>query len=953
MVKLAGSFSLLKSLAGYSLLYGIMPLKLDYSDTSKPTHNGPNTAMAEPTTHDGPNQEVTTLSHGLVEANERIADTQAQLTNIDSSLRSIEKLLRENLKLKLKVNNYGFNGDDTMEGGSGAGSVSVGAEQPWPRLRVKVSDLPMFDGEGVEDWGIVISLGRGGLCLVPAGINNNMAYTCEAFLEAMVLRFGKNLYYDPRTAIKELKQSGSVEEYQCQFEELTNRVNGLSEEWIISLFVAGLKEPLKCESLLAQPTSYVQAVSIPKLHEQKNAVTAGLARSTGSKPITQQAPTRFAPNRTLNPIYTNQKIQTNPTSTNPANPTILHSTNTPTKTPQPPFKKLTSAEIRARREKGLCYYCDDNYAPRHRCKASYQLLIGEEELQELLQGTTEGNREVHESDTEEEEEEGEQQNPQISLNAFEGEFYPETLRVKGTHANKQLLILIDGGSTHNFIKRSIAKKLNLSLTPTPALKRYRFSTDMYVLDLKGADVVLGVHWMMRLGTIRINYMELFMKFKEMGTWITFKGERLLRETELNFKELRKLSGSSNIASLFQLAAIPSMEEPVLEVEEVAIQTVIEEFNDVFEEPKQLPPHRAIDHPINLTPGASPPVPRGASGSFSSSFTNLEKNQFFAKRSKCTFLQQHIEYLRHVISGEGVKVDPAKIEAIVAWPVPKSLKQLRGFLGLTGYYRKFVAQYAQRVFPLTELLKKNAFQWNIAADQAFHQLKQLMVHTPVLALPDFTQPFIVETDASSTGVGAILSQGGHPIAYFSKKLGAQLSQASAYVRELYAVTQAVAKWRHYLLGRKFLIRTDHQGLRELTTQVILTPEQQHYLSKLLGYEFEIEYRPGKFNKVADALSRLGDDEHHTQLQAFTAVQSNLLPTLLQANNESEEMLQLQEKLQRGTLPSEYVFKDGLMTHRGMRQDVVRFVNRCVEYQCTKYVTDKPQGLLQPLSVPAKP
>ncbi|XP_052114450.1 uncharacterized protein LOC127745594 [Arachis duranensis] len=552
-------------------------------------------------------QEVTTLSRGLVEANERIADTQAQLTNMDSSLRSIEKLLRENLKLKLKVNDYGFNGDDTMEGGSGAGSVSVGAEQPWPRLRVKVADLPMFDGEGVEDWVFrarqyletfeipmeqrirVLSFHLVGAAYAwyRWGINNNMAYTCEAFLEAMVLRFGKNLYYDPRTAIKELKQSESVEEYQCQFEELTNRVNGLSEEWIISLFVAGLKEPLKCELLLAQPTSYVQAVSIAKLHEQKNAVTAGLARSTINKPITQQAPTRFAPNRTLNPIYTNQKIQTNPTSTNPANPAILHSTNTPTKAPQPPFKKLTSAEIRARREKGLCYYCDDKYAPGHRCKASYQLLIGEEELQELLHGTTEGNGEVHESDTEEEEEENGQQNPRISLNAFEGEFHPETLRVKGTHANKQLLILIDGGSTHNFIKGSVAKKLNLSLTPTPALKvmvgngesincaakcrdlsllvqGYKFSADMYVLDLKGADVVLGVHWMMRLGTIRINYMELFMKFKEMGTWITFKGERLLRETELNFRELRKLSGSSNIASLFQLAAIPSVEEPVPE-----------------------------------------------------------------------------------------------------------------------------------------------------------------------------------------------------------------------------------------------------------------------------------------------------------------------------------------------------------------------------------------------------
>lgn len=138
------------------------------------------------------------------------------------------------------------------------------------------------------------------------------------------------------------------------------------------------------------------------------------------------------------------------------------------------------------------------------------------------------------------------------------------------------------------------------------------------------------------------------------------------------------------------------------------------------------------------------------------------------------------------------------------------------------------------FPLTELLKHQQFAWSELAQKAFEELKQRMVQTPVLALPDFSKIFFVETDAFGFGIGAVLSQESHPLAYFSKKLSQRLALASAYVRELYAITQAVMKWRHYLLGRPFIIQTDHRSLRELVRQVIQTPEQQFYLAKLMGF-----------------------------------------------------------------------------------------------------------------------
>lgn len=266
----------------------------------------------------------------------------------------------------------------------------------------------------------------------------------------------------------------------------------------------------------------------------------------------------------------------------------------------------------------------------------------------------------------------------------------------------------------------------------------------------------------------------------------------------------------------------------------------------------------------------------------------------------------------------------------------------------------------------------------------------LTQAPVLSIPNFTKQFIIETDASTVAVGAVLPQDKHPIAYFSKKLCPRMQKASTYIRELYAITTTIAKWRHYLLGGKFLICTDQQSLRSLMHQVVQTPEQQYYLTKMLGYDYEIIYKPGANNAVADALSRRPDHRGHGEtFLAITVPKFLLIDNIKREQDEACELKDMDWKNAQYRTMSDGLFlfhgkvyiprssslKDTLIKefhcspiggHGGihktlmrlsadfywqnMRADVSNYIKMCVICQQVKALNTNPYGLLQPLEIP---
>ncbi|KAL0561191.1 hypothetical protein IC582_001612 [Cucumis melo] len=234
---------------------------------------------------------------------------------------------------------------------------------------------------------------------------------------------------------------------------------------------------------------------------------------------------------------------------------------------------------------------------------------------------------------------------------------------------------------------------------------------------------------------------------------------------------------------------------------------------------------------------------------------LRANRLYAKFSKCEFWLKKVSFLGHVVSSEGVSVDPAKIEAVTNWPRPSTVSEIRSFLGLAGYYRRFVEDFSHIAIPLTQLTRKGTpFVWSPTCESSFQELKQKLVTAPILTVPDGSESFVIYSDASKKGLSCVLMQQGKVVAYASRQLKSHEQNYPTHDLELAAVVFALKIWRHYLYGEKIQIFTDHKSLKYFFTQKELNMRQRRWLELVKDYDCEILYHPGKANVVADALSR---------------------------------------------------------------------------------------------------
>ncbi|VFQ69512.1 unnamed protein product [Cuscuta campestris] len=644
---------------------------------------------------------------------------------------------------------------------------------------------------------------------------NNFGASWDAFLLAVQQRFDPHYYENYVGLLSKLTQTTSVMEYETAFESILNKVLGVLEPKLISMFVAGLRQPIQREVNLRNPASVPATFTLARELSACHAEAA----ATYTRALRRQWPPRPPP-----PSPTSAGLLPTPGSgsTSTAPPP-----RPPDRSPisRLPVVRVTNAEKTERSKKGLCWYCDEKWDASHNCQRRFLVLMGPEDDDTTASVTSPP---PDEDDT-----------PLLSgdissILSLAGSPSPRSLKVAGSVHNNAVQVLLDSGSTHNFIHPSVAERLALVIHPVSPFRVYvgngdslrcsyscpqaallfqgnLFSIDLYLLEIHGPNIVLGVQWLQMLRKVTHDYAKMTMEF-------TWHGEL---------------------------------------------------------------------HP-----------------------------------------------------------DTEKIKAMLDWPKPIAIKHLRGFL---------------------------------------ERLKTTMTMALALRLPDFSQTFYLETDASDTGVGAVLLQQGHSLAFFSKKLGPRRRVALIYHKELYAIMEAVQKWRQYLLGREFVIRSDQRSLKELLSQVIQTPDQQFYVRKLMGYKFRIKYKTGASNRAVDALSRREEDPE---------VASLLLHDIQHENTTTDDLGELHAAVTAGTTPPHFSEHHGLLYFKcrlllsaastlrqqllheyhatplaehqgvertfrrladefywpGMRDDVRRFVASCEVCQTTKYSTRKPASLLQPLPIP---
>ncbi|XP_035549739.1 uncharacterized protein LOC118349426 [Juglans regia] len=773
-------------------------------------------------------------------------------------------------------------------------------------------------------------------------------HSWDEFVQALQVRFGSSPYDDPMESLTRLKQVSSVTTYKIEFELLSNRIKGIFEKNKLSCFLSGLRDEIRLPVRMLKPSNLNDAFGLAKIQEQYVWSTKKSWKSNS-----------FEGHQQLWNGNTNKSGPSNSILGAPKGQPISRM----------PYQRISEAQMQDRRKKGLCYFCEDKWHPGHKCARPKLYVM---EGMDFLEGV-DGLAELEPNQSIEEEQDqlpGPAQIASISIQAMMGTPSPKTMKVIGQLKKKEVLILIDSDSTHNFVDTMVAVNSGLCLHKANPMQvkiangdvvssegvcsaveiqiqGTTIVSDFCTLELGSCDVVLGVQWLLSLGPILWDFQKLQMQFQVEGRAISWQGLSFPCNLVIKDADISSITGLEHRSMFLHMISVNSQEDFVQEPE--MITQLLSRFSKVFEEPSGLPPQRSHDHQINLKQGSVP---------------------------------------------GGVKADPKKLEAMISWPLPKNVKGLRGFLGLTGYYRKFIKCYGLIAAPLTALLKKDAFVWNSEATKAFGELKAAVTSPPVLALPDFTKGFIIECDACANGVGAVLMQDQRPLAFLSQALKGKNLLLSTYENEFLALVLAVKKWRPYLLGGTFVVRTDHHSLKYLLEQKVGIAAQQKWLAKLLGYEFTIEYKKGVDNKVADALSRKNECEDLMSLNAISIPNPTWLEEIRKAYDKDPVIKQLLNEFQQGQSPSNLTLKQGILfrkwriyipncselklkvlhyvhasplaghsgfhksLHRarinfywpGLKIEVKKFICECEVCQRNKSENILPAGLLQPLPIP---
>ncbi|XP_028065295.1 uncharacterized protein LOC114268339 [Camellia sinensis] len=418
--------------------------------------------------------------------------------------------------------------------------------------------------------------------------------TWNELTKAVLLRFGPTDYDDPSEALTRLKQTSTVAAYQEAFEKLSHRVDELPERYMIGCFIAGLCDDIRLDVKLKQPSTLADTIRAARLIEERNTL-----QKRGSSSFRCQVAT-FTPRPTPN----NTAGVLGP----PLAPKVGQ---TPTNSPVY-VRRITSQEAQERREKGLCYYCDEKFNPGHRCQRPQMFMIEESPLLEptIIMDLPE-------------ETELTEPLPEISFHAIAGTAHPQTFRVMGKLQNKAVTVLIDGGSTHNFIDQAIVTKFGLPVARDQKLQvmvanmdkidcdgrclglilliqNFLVQEDFYVLPAAACQVVLGVQWLATLGPIETDYSKLTMSFQQGGKPYRFQGLKQSTPTALSDKELLNLKG---IALFFQITL--SHEPVAVNDHPTDLDQILTEFEHVFVVPNTLPLARTHDHHIPLQPNQEP------------------------------------------------------------------------------------------------------------------------------------------------------------------------------------------------------------------------------------------------------------------------------------------------------------------------------------------------------------